>query len=138
MEESVRMGVFLGYFCEQIFKFFINMSHQQRSKGLYMHSSQHIFKTSNNLGSTKHIKMIEMLKYSVFQAQFVIMIFPICRVFLVVGSRLTFLQANKAAANLSASLIYIATWHTSKHEQVISPILQRVLNSKCKRKETDI
>ena len=64
---------------------------------------------SNNLGSTKHIKMIEMLKYSVFQAQFVIKIFTMCQVFLI-----TFLQANKAAASLSASLIYIASRHAFK------------------------
>ena len=59
--------------------FFVNMSYRKRSKGLYMRP--HVFKTSNN--STKHIKMIEMLKYSVFQAQFVIKIFTMCRAFLV-------------------------------------------------------
>ena len=82
MEESVRMGLFLGYFCERIFIFFHKHESPKKVKGT-VHGSWHVFKTSNNSGSTKHTKMIEMLKYSVFQAQFVIKIFTMCRVFLV-------------------------------------------------------
>ena len=76
------MGLFLVYFCERIFIFCRKHESPQKVRGT-VHASQHIFKPSNNLGSTKHIKMIEMLKYSVFPAQIVIWIFTMCRVFLV-------------------------------------------------------
>ena len=75
------MGLFLGYFCERIFTLFGKHESLKNVKGT-VHASRHVFKTSNNSGSTKHIKMIEMLKYSVFEAQFVIKIFTMCRVFL--------------------------------------------------------
>ena len=86
MEESIRMGLFLGYICEQIFIFFRKHESPKKVKGSrkgIVHASWHVFKMGHNSGSTKHIKMTEMLKYSVFQAQFVIKIFRMCRVFLV-------------------------------------------------------
>ena len=59
MEESVRMEVFLSYFCERIFiLFFMNMSQRQRSKGLYMPHGTFSKGVLNNSGSTKHIKII--------------------------------------------------------------------------------
>ena len=64
------MGVFLGYLCERIFIFFRKHESPTKVKRT-VHASRHIFKTSNNSGSTKHIKM---LKYSV-QGQFLIKIF---------------------------------------------------------------
>ena len=70
-EESVRMEVFLGYFCERIFIFFRKHESPTKVKGT-VHVSHDVFKMSNNLGSTKNIKMIETLKHSVFQAQFVV------------------------------------------------------------------
>ena len=74
MEESTRMGVFLGYLCERIFIFFHKHESPTKVKGT-VRASQHVFKMSNDSGSIKHIKMIEPLKYSVFQAQFVIKVF---------------------------------------------------------------
>ena len=81
------MEVFFGYFWERIFIFFVNES-PIKIQGT-VHASQHVFKRS-----TKHIKMIETLKYSVFQAQFMIKILTICRVFLVyiLASECAFLQ----------------------------------------------
>ena len=77
------MGVFLGYFCQRIFIFFRKQESTTKVNLGTVHASRHVFKTGNNLGSTKHIKMIETLKYSVFRAQFVIKIFTMCQVFLV-------------------------------------------------------
>ena len=68
MEESARMGVFLGYLSERIFIFFRKHESPTKVKGT-VRAPRHVFKTRNNSGSTKHIKMIETLKYSVFQAQ---------------------------------------------------------------------
>ena len=131
------MGAFLGYLCERFFIFFRKHESPTKVKGT-VHAPRHIFKTTNNLGATKHIKMVEKLKYSFFQAQFVITIFTMCQVFLIHIHAFLLISKFKAAANFSAALTCIASGTVSKHEQVISPILQRVPSNKCKWQETDV
>ena len=102
------MGLFLGYFCKRIFTFFRKHESPKKVKGT-VHASRHVFKMSNNSGSTKHIKMIEMLKYCLSCA--------ICdQDFYDVPStsRSHSCRRIKRLPNLSVSLIYIASRHAFK------------------------
>ena len=73
------MGEFLGYLYERILIFF----RKRESPTEVMRHGTFSKRVMTRVLQSIYIKMIETLKYSIFQVQFVIKIFTICRAFLV-------------------------------------------------------